>query len=92
MFIEDPVLRISGGDILGDWRGQLFDKHAHDRNTGTAARYTCKISQVGPDTFRLTTQGPHAGSRRHSDWPTLDAAQSAAIRWARRRFYIIPTA
>lgn len=78
-----------------EWSGTLINRNAIDRHYGEPAhspegrrRYMCRIIEHSPTNFELITQGRFRGGRRHQRFGSLDAAQQAAVEWARRRFYV----
>jgi hypothetical protein len=84
VFIED--------DRGGAWYGRLFNLPAcldtgnHGRPVTGTPRFDIIEREDGR--YQATMQGGPKGSRRHRTYPTLNAAQKAAIRWAGRRFRV----
>lgn len=97
--------------MLRSWRGKLVGRclDRQDARNGreswaTQVRYTARIVEVAPDTFKVTTCGAELGGTRHSTfYPTSDydryvgierdplaEAQAYLAKWARTRFYLAP--
>ena len=73
------------------WKGRLLNPdHAMDEQTKRPVTDTPRfdITEVKKGQYDVVMQGGSIHGRRYATYPSLNKAQEAGVKWAKRRFYI----